>query len=97
MNQTRTLYVCHLFICVNDRHGERKSCADGKSAEIKDYLKDQLEKRGWKSRVRVSHSGCLGLCAKGPNVMLYPQGIWFSAVTLADADRILDKVAELVE
>ena len=97
MNQARTPYVCHLFICVNDRHGERKSCADAKNTEIKDYLKDQLEKRGWKSRVRVSHSGCMGLCAKGPNVMLYPQGIWFSAVTLADANRILDKVAELVE
>ena len=97
MNQANAPYVCHLFICVNDRHGERKSCADGKSPEIKDYLKNQVEKRGWKPSVRISHSGCMGLCAKGSNVMLYPQGIWFSAVTLADADRIMDKIAEFVK
>lgn len=97
MNQSNSPYVCHLFVCVNDRRGERKSCADGMSPEIKDYLKEQVEKRGWKPRVRVSHTGCLGLCAKGPNVMLHPQGLWFSAVTFADADRILDKVAEFVK
>jgi (2Fe-2S) ferredoxin len=97
MNQANSPYLCHIFVCINDRHGERQSCADGMSAEIKDYLKEQVDKRGWKPRVRVSHSGCMGLCAKGPNVMLYPQGVWFGAVTLADADRILDKVAEFVK
>lgn len=97
MNQANSPYVCHIFVCINDRHGERKSCADGKSQKIKDYLKDQVGKRGWTPRVRVSHSGCFGLCAKGPNVMLYPQSIWFSAVTFADTDRLLDKVAEFVK
>jgi (2Fe-2S) ferredoxin len=97
MNHANAPYVCHILICVNDRHGERQSCSDGMSPEIKDHLKELVEKRGWKPRVRVSHSGCMGLCAKGPNVMLYPQGIWFSGVTLADADKILDKVAEFVK
>lgn len=96
MKESRSPYVCHLFICLNDRHGERTSCADGKSPEIKDCLKAQVEARGWKGRVRVSHSGCMGLCQQGPNVMLYPQGIWFSAATLADADRILARVHEFV-
>ena len=97
MNQSNTPYICHILICVNDRHGERPSCADGMSPEIRDYLKEQVEKRGWKPRVRVSQSGCMGLCAKGPNVMLYPQGICFSGVTLADADEILDKVATFLK
>jgi (2Fe-2S) ferredoxin len=96
MNEAPSPYRCHLFVCVNDRKGERPSCADGRSPAIKDYLKTQVEKLGLKPRVRVSHSGCMGLCARGPNVLLYPQGIWFSAVTLADADRILEKVRELV-
>ena len=94
MKQNRSPYVCHLFICVNDRHGERQSCADGKSMEIKDLLKAEVEKRGWKGKVRVSHSGCMGLCAQGPNVMVYPQGLWFSAVTAADAEAILAEVAK---
>lgn len=96
MNASPSPYRCHLFICINDRRGERKSCADGGSPAIRDYLKAQVEQRGWKGRVRVSPSGCLGLCERGPNVMIYPQGLWFSAVTLADADGILQKVAELL-
>jgi (2Fe-2S) ferredoxin len=97
MNQSNTPYVCHILICVNDRHGERQSCCDGMTPEIKDYLKEQVQKRGWKPRVRVSHTGCMGLCAKGPNVMLYPQAIWFSGVTMGDADKILDKVGEFLK
>ncbi len=97
MNQGNTPYVCHILVCINDRHGERPSCSDGMSLEIRDRLKEEVEKRGWKPRVRVSQSGCLGLCAKGPNVMLYPQGICFSGVTIGDADEILGKVGEYLK
>ena len=96
MNKGNSPYACHIFICVNDRQGARKSCADGGSVKLKDYLKDQVAKRGLRPRVRVSHSGCMGLCEKGPNVMLYPQGLWFSGVSEADADHILDIVQGLV-
>jgi (2Fe-2S) ferredoxin len=97
MKEQTSPYVCHIFVCVNDRKGERKSCADGNSPALKDYFKEQVEARGWKPRVRVSNSGCLGLCAKGPNVILYPQKIWFSDVTQADADQILETVAKIIQ
>ncbi len=78
MQKETSPYTCHVFVCTNDRHGERPSCADGGgNAALKDYLKDQVEKRGWKGRVRVSSGGCMGLCGKGPNVMIYPQKAWF--------------------
>ena len=94
MNRQQSPYVCHVFLCVNDRQGARKSCADGGSnAELKNRLKEQVDARGWKGRVRVSTSGCMGLCAKGPNVMIYPQGLWFSGVTLDDTDQILETVS----
>jgi (2Fe-2S) ferredoxin len=97
VKESTSPYKCHIFICTNDRKGERKSCADnGVGPEIREYLKGQVEARGWKGRVRVSQSGCLGLCAQGSNVMIYPQGIWFSAVTKAEADQILDRVAKLL-
>lgn len=90
-------YTCHIFLCVKTRGGVRKSCGDGNSnLELKSILKDEVKKRGWKSRVRVSESSCLGLCDEGPNVMIYPQKIWFSEVDPADAGTILDKVAELL-
>lgn len=96
MERQSSPYVCHVFICTNDRHGARKSCADGEAVALRDDLKKQVEQRGWKPRVRVSQSGCLGLCEKGPNVMIYPQGIWFGGATRADAGRILETIGSLL-
>ena len=93
MQKETSPYTCHVFVCTNDRHGERKSCADGGgNAALKDYLKEQVEKRGWKGRVRVSSGGCMGLCGKGPNVMIYPQKAWFAVASPADGDRILEEI-----
>lgn len=90
-------YICHIFVCTNDRQGARKSCADGKSIEIRAILKEEITNRGWKPRVRVSQSGCLGVCEDGPNVMLYPQKIWFSGVAKNDVSIILEQVKEIIE
>jgi hypothetical protein len=35
-------YKCHVLVCVNDRQGERKSCADGNSQEIRKRLKESI-------------------------------------------------------
>ena len=85
-------YACHIFVCVNDRHGKRKSCADGNTPAIRKTLKDEVAKRGWRPQVRVSQCGCMGLCADGPNVILYPQKRWYTAVTDDDVDSILSAV-----
>lgn len=91
-------YKCHVFICVNDRGGTRKSCADGNSKEIAVRLKEAAKARGFPpGEIRVSQSLCLGLCESGPNVLLYPQRIWFQAVTADDIDRILDAVEKAVK
>ncbi|MDZ4199411.1 MAG: (2Fe-2S) ferredoxin domain-containing protein [Kiritimatiellia bacterium] len=92
MNRSLSPYACHVFVCVNDRHGERKSCADGVETRLKDALKAGAKERGWSGRVRVSSSGCMGLCARGPNVLLYPQGIAFHAVAPDDCATILDEI-----
>lgn len=89
-------YQCHLFVCTKNRDGIRKSCNDGDNSELKAVLKEEIKKRGWKSRVRVSETGCLGLCDEGPNVMIHPQKIWYSEVTLADVPSILKQVADLI-
>ena len=92
MQRQATPYVAHVFVCVNDRKDGSKCCGDGLGMTLKDLLKAGVEARGWKGRVRVSHSGCMGLCARGPNVMVQPQGAWFSAVTPDDVPAILDEV-----
>lgn len=91
-------FEVHVFICTNDRRGERKSCADDGGREIRARIKEGIKTRGWlPPRVRVSQSGCLGLCTDGPNVVFYPQRTLFSGVTLADVDHIVDEIGKCLE
>jgi (2Fe-2S) ferredoxin len=94
--QKESPFVCHVFVCTNDRYGKKKSCADDDSPGIRKALKGAVKDKGWKGKVRVSQSGCMGLCAVGPNVMLYPQNVWFSGVSMGDVDLIVSKIASLL-
>ena len=89
-------YVCHVFVCTNDRGGERKSCADNNSPLIRKILKEEIKSRGWDKQVRISQSGCMGLCGLGPNVMLYPQKIWFSVVSENDTGIIISRIEAIL-
>ncbi|HSO19637.1 MAG TPA: (2Fe-2S) ferredoxin domain-containing protein [Desulfosarcina sp.] len=94
--QNQSPYVSHVFVCTNDRKGVRKSCADNGSPQIKAELKQAVNENGWKGRVRISTSGCMGLCANGPNVMIYPQKIWFSGVLPDDVDGIVSAIERIL-
>jgi len=85
-------FKCHVFVCTNDRKGKRKSCADNNSAQIRNVLKEEVSNRGWKPQVRVSQCGCMGLCGAGPNVILYPQKIWFSEVSENDVSEVIEAI-----
>ncbi len=89
-------YLSHIFVCTNDRGGKRKSCADNNSQLVRSKLKEAVNSRGWKGKVRVSQSGCMGLCAKGSNVMIYPQKIWFAGVFPEDVEEIISEIQEIV-
>lgn len=89
-------FIAHVFVCTNDRKGARKSCADGGSAILKDALKDAVAAKGWKGKVRVSSAGCLGLCETGPNVIVYPQKLWFSGAAPDSLPEILAALERIV-
>jgi len=89
-------YISHIFVCTNDRKGERKSCADSNSPLIKSKLKAVVGEKGWKGKIRISTSGCMGLCAKGSNVIMYPQKIWFSGVTPDDLGVIVTTLERIM-
>lgn len=93
MKSRKTPYKCHIFVCLKSRDDGRKSCGDG---DIKALLKDEISDRGWKGTVRVSESGCLGVCAVGPNIMIYPQGIWLTQVNPSDMPDILKTIEQLL-
>jgi (2Fe-2S) ferredoxin len=96
-NKNESPYVAHVFVCTNDRGGERKSCADNNSQIVKSKLKEAVNEKGWKGKVRISTSGCMGLCAKGSNVIIYPQKIWFSEVSPDDVDEIISTIERVME
>ncbi len=87
----------HVFVCTNDRGGERKSCADNNSQIVKSKLKEAVNEKGWKEKVRISTSGCMGLCAQGSNVMIYPQKIWFSEVLPNEVDEIISTIEHIMK
>ena len=89
-------YTCHVFVCVNQRPEGQRSCGGSGNAEVRSRLKQEVKCRGWESKVRISGSLCMGLCGEGPNVILYPQKIWYSAVSADDVGTIVEKIADYV-
>jgi (2Fe-2S) ferredoxin len=96
-NANESPYVAHVFVCTNNRGGERKSCADNNSPIVKSKLKEAVNEKGWKGKVRISTSGCMGLCSKGSNVMIYPQKIWFSEISPDKVDEIIVTIERIIE
>ena len=96
LDQNESPYLAHVFVCTNDRKGERKSCSDNNSEQIKAQLKTVVNEKGWKEKVRISTSGCMGLCGNGPNVMIYPQKIWFSEVSIEDVEVIVATIERII-
>ncbi len=85
-------YRCHLFWCGHEREGnEKPSCGKRGSWEIGQKLKQAMRDRGLREEVAVTKSGCLGQCANGPAMIVYPEGTWYSVPTFDDALEILDK------
>jgi (2Fe-2S) ferredoxin len=97
MEQQISPYPCHLFVCTKSRNGEKKSCGDHGASDLKAAIKKEIKERGWKGIVRVSDSGCLGVCTSGPNIMIYPQKIWLSAVSPDDLPEIIRIVGSILE
>lgn len=88
-------YVRHVFVCANNRQGGRKSCGEGANEALEDFLKTETGKRGRKTPVRVSNSGCTELCGKGTNVMHNPQAVRFNEVSAGDGRRIPEEMTAL--
>ena len=63
-------------------------CTSGNSRKILDAFHAAVERE--KLNVKVVMTGCFGLCALGPIVIVYPEGAFYSQVKVEDVDKIVN-------
>ena len=73
----------HVLICGGT------GCTSSNSVKISDLMKEELVKAGIADEVKVVLTGCFGLCALGPIMIVYPEGIFYSAVKVEDVPEIV--------
>ncbi len=86
------LFEHHVFVCHNVRPegAPRPSCtSDGKS-ELHTQLQQLAKAAGLGATVRINKSGCLDQCEHGPNIVVYPDAVWYGHVTEADVEEIIE-------
>ena len=82
-----------IFVCTNWREeGERVCCASRCGVELHARLKALVKERGYRTKIRVSKSGCMDRCEEGANMMVFPDNVWLSGMTDADLEGLVDRV-----
>ncbi|MGE0371262.1 MAG: ferredoxin [Gammaproteobacteria bacterium] len=86
-------YQRHLFFCTNRREDGRAACGDHHAQDLRDYAKDRAKSLGLAvpGGVRVNSAGCLGRCAQGPTMVVYPEGVWYTYRSERDLDEIIEE------
>ena len=72
----------HILVC----HGT--GCTSSKSPQILENFKNIIKEKGIEN-VRVIKTGCFGLCAKGPIVIIRPEDTFYAGVTPDDCEEII--------
>ena len=66
-------------------------CTSSHSEQIIERLKEEIKAQGLESEVNVIRTGCFGLCALGPIMVVYPEGAFYSRVTPEDVPEIVSE------
>ena len=75
----------HVLICSGT------GCTSSGSAAVREALAAELEKRELTEEIKLVHTGCFGLCALGPIMIVYPEGVFYSRVTAEDIPEIVEE------
>ena len=75
----------HVLICGGT------GCTSSGSITLQAEFNKCLEKYGLTEEVKMVQTGCFGLCALGPIVIVYPDGTFYSRVTAEDVDTIVSE------
>ena len=74
----------HLFLCLGP------DCCSRKEGEyLWEYVKKRVKEAGL--RVMRTKAECFRICTDGPLLVVYPEGTWYSKVSPARSERILQE------
>ncbi len=79
------MYRAHVLICGGT------GCTSSGSVAIQETLAKQLKEKGLEDEVKIVQTGCFGLCALGPVMIVYPEGTFYSRVTPEDVEEIVEE------
>ncbi|MBR5805049.1 MAG: NADH-quinone oxidoreductase subunit NuoF [Clostridia bacterium] len=74
----------HVLICGGT------GCTSSNSPAIRKKMEESLAAHGLADEIKVVQTGCFGLCALGPIMIVYPEGVFYSRVTVDDVEEIVE-------
>ena len=79
------LYRSHVLLCAGT------GCVASGCHAVSDAFEAELKEVGLEKEVKVVHTGCFGLCALGPIMIIYPEGSFYAQVKAEDCKEIVDE------
>jgi (2Fe-2S) ferredoxin/precorrin-6B methylase 2 len=79
----------HVFACDQRKPEGAPCCSERGSMAVIEALRREVAARGLIDIVQVTTCGSIGLCQRGPNLVVYPDGVWYSGVAPADVPEIV--------
>jgi (2Fe-2S) ferredoxin/predicted O-methyltransferase YrrM len=80
----------HVFVCDQQKPEGVPCCSCHGSAQVIDALRREIATHSLEDEVQVTVCGSLGLCDHGPNMIVYPEGTWYSGLRPADVPEIVE-------
>ncbi len=84
-------YEKMVLVCTKEKPDGAPSCMAAGSGAVLDAFKSEVARAGLAERVLVTNSGCLGLCKRGPNVIVQPDGCWYTGVQPHEVSAIVER------
>lgn len=86
----------HVFICTSCRaNGVQKGfCCTKGGARLVEKFMEEIEDRDLTGDCMITNTGCFGICEKGPVAVVYPEGVWYGALTDEAVEEIVEQHLE---
>jgi (2Fe-2S) ferredoxin/SAM-dependent methyltransferase len=79
----------HVYVCDQKKPEGAPACTARGSGAVIDALRREIAAQGLSGAVQLTTCGSLGLCERGPNLVVYPEGYWYSGVRPEDVPDIV--------